>query len=141
MTGIFLFVTASRPALGPTQPPIQWIPWAFKPGVKRPGREANHSPPSSAEFKNEYSYTSTPPIHLCGQLIYLYLYRHNTNVFDKAAMLVYIASSKISFFMISRTLKQRRYCPHTGSSKMEWPTETQCSCQVSWRNIHYFKRY
>jgi hypothetical protein len=29
-------------------------------GVKRPGREANHSPPSSAEFKNAWSYTSTP---------------------------------------------------------------------------------
>jgi len=23
--GMFLFTTASRPALGPTQPPIQWI--------------------------------------------------------------------------------------------------------------------
>jgi hypothetical protein len=34
------------------------------PGVKRPGREVNHSPPSSAEVKNEWSYTSTPPICL-----------------------------------------------------------------------------
>jgi hypothetical protein len=30
------------------------------PGVKRPVREANHSPPCSAEAKNEWSYTSTP---------------------------------------------------------------------------------
>jgi hypothetical protein len=30
------------------------------PGVKRLGREANHSPPSSAEVKNAWSYTSTP---------------------------------------------------------------------------------
>jgi hypothetical protein len=29
-------------------------------GVKRPGREADHSPPSIAEFKNAWSYTSTP---------------------------------------------------------------------------------
>jgi hypothetical protein len=29
-------------------------------GVKRPGREANHSPPPSAEVKNAWSYTSTP---------------------------------------------------------------------------------
>jgi hypothetical protein len=49
--GILLFATASRRALGPTQPPIQWVPGAFSPGVKQPGREANHSPPSSAEVK------------------------------------------------------------------------------------------
>jgi hypothetical protein len=30
------------------------------PGVKRPGREADHSPPYSAEVKNTRSYTSTP---------------------------------------------------------------------------------
>jgi hypothetical protein len=30
------------------------------PGVKRPGREADHSPPYSAEVKNAWSYTSTP---------------------------------------------------------------------------------
>jgi hypothetical protein len=29
-------------------------------GVKRPRREADHSPPSSAEVKNAWSYTSTP---------------------------------------------------------------------------------
>jgi hypothetical protein len=29
-------------------------------GVKRQGREADHSPPSSAEVKNAWSYTSTP---------------------------------------------------------------------------------
>jgi hypothetical protein len=37
---------------GPTQPPIQWAQGAISPEVKRPGREADHSPPSSAEFKN-----------------------------------------------------------------------------------------
>jgi hypothetical protein len=30
------------------------------PGVKRPAREADHSPPSSAEVKNAWSYNSTP---------------------------------------------------------------------------------
>jgi len=38
--GIFLFTTASRTVLGPTQPPIQWVPGAVSLGVKRPGREA-----------------------------------------------------------------------------------------------------
>jgi hypothetical protein len=32
---------------------------SFTPGVKRPGRKADHSPPSSAEVKNTWSYTST----------------------------------------------------------------------------------
>jgi hypothetical protein len=49
--GIFLFTTASRTTLGPTQPPIQWVPGALSLKVKRPGREANHLPPSSAEVK------------------------------------------------------------------------------------------
>jgi len=37
--------------LGPTQPPIQWVPGALFLEVKRPGREADHSPPPSAEVK------------------------------------------------------------------------------------------
>jgi hypothetical protein len=43
--------TASRTALGPTQLPIHWVPGALSPGVKRPGREADQSPLSSAEVK------------------------------------------------------------------------------------------
>jgi hypothetical protein len=46
-----LFTTASRMALEPTQPPIQWVPGALSLGVKRLGREADYSPPSSAEVK------------------------------------------------------------------------------------------
>jgi hypothetical protein len=42
--GIFLFAM-SRTALGPTQPPIQWVPGALSLGVKQPGHEADHSPP------------------------------------------------------------------------------------------------
>jgi hypothetical protein len=51
---VFLpFATAvSWSALGPTQPPIQWVPEALSLRVKRPGHEANHSPPFNAEVKN-----------------------------------------------------------------------------------------
>jgi hypothetical protein len=42
--GIFLFTNVSRPALRPTQPPIQWIPGAL-------------SLRSSVEVKNAWSYT------------------------------------------------------------------------------------
>jgi hypothetical protein len=67
--GIFLFTITSRTALGPTHPPIQWVPGALPLGVKRPGREADHSPPSSAEVKNTWSYISTPPIRLHGVVL------------------------------------------------------------------------
>jgi hypothetical protein len=50
--GNFLFTTASRTALGSNQPPSQWVSGALSLGVKRPGRESDHSPPSSAEAKN-----------------------------------------------------------------------------------------
>jgi hypothetical protein len=56
---IFLFSTASRPTVGPTQPSIQWVPGALSPGLKRQEREAHQSPPSSAEVR-WWSYTSTP---------------------------------------------------------------------------------
>jgi hypothetical protein len=49
--GIFLFTTASRTALGPTQPPIQWVRGVLSIGLKRPGREADHLPPSNVEVK------------------------------------------------------------------------------------------
>jgi hypothetical protein len=50
--------------LSPTQPPIQCVPVALSLGLKRPGREAGHSPPSSAEVENAWSYISTPPVRL-----------------------------------------------------------------------------
>jgi len=55
---LLLFATASRPALGSTQSRIEWVPGLSSPGLKRPGREADYSPPSSAEVKNAWSYTS-----------------------------------------------------------------------------------
>jgi hypothetical protein len=58
--GIFLFITAFRTALRPTQPLIQGVAGAISLEVKRSGRETDHSPPSKAEVKNVWSYTSTP---------------------------------------------------------------------------------
>jgi hypothetical protein len=60
----FLFTTASRTALGPTQPPIQWAPGALFLGVKRSGREANHSPPFGAEVKEWVELYLHSPIRL-----------------------------------------------------------------------------
>jgi hypothetical protein len=52
----FPVASVSRPALGPTQPPVQWVQWGGDPfpgGKTRPGRDADHSSPSSAEVNNE----------------------------------------------------------------------------------------
>ena len=40
------FPHLSRPAVGPTQPPVQWVA-----GVKRPGLGADHPSSSSAEVE------------------------------------------------------------------------------------------
>jgi hypothetical protein len=50
----FLFSMSSIPVLGPTQHPTQGVP-----GVQWPGREADHFPPTSAEVKKKWIYTST----------------------------------------------------------------------------------
>ena len=52
-------VQTSRPALGRSQPPTQWVP-----GVKRPGRGADHPPSSSVEVKERvelYLYSPSGP--------------------------------------------------------------------------------
>jgi hypothetical protein len=67
--GVFLFTTTSRPALGPTQPPIIWVPGTHSLGVNRTGHEADHSIPSSAEVKYVWIYTSTPTIRLHGVVL------------------------------------------------------------------------
>jgi hypothetical protein len=47
----FMSSIGSRPALGTTHSPIQWVQETVSPGVKRQEREADHSPPSSVEVK------------------------------------------------------------------------------------------
>jgi hypothetical protein len=48
-----------RPRFHPTSYPV--VPGALSPRVKRPRREADHLPPTSAEVKKTWMYTSNPP--------------------------------------------------------------------------------
>jgi hypothetical protein len=57
----FLFSTASRQVMGPTQRPIEWVPGALSQEIKQLELKADHSPPISAEVKETWIYTSTPP--------------------------------------------------------------------------------
>jgi len=66
---IYLFSTASRSALRLAQLPVLGVPGALYPEAKRQGRESEHSPPATAEFKNAWIYTSISPIRLHGVVL------------------------------------------------------------------------
>jgi hypothetical protein len=65
----FLFDIVSRPALGATHSPIQWVPGTLSLGVKQPEREADHSSPSSAEVKECVELYILSPIRLHGVML------------------------------------------------------------------------
>jgi hypothetical protein len=56
----------SRPVLGPTRSPIQWVPGALSQEVKLPGREADHPSPTRAEVKKTWDLYIQRPIRLHG---------------------------------------------------------------------------
>jgi hypothetical protein len=45
---------------------IQWVPGSLSPEVKQPGHEVDHSPPTNAEIKKMWIYTSTLPSIVLG---------------------------------------------------------------------------
>jgi hypothetical protein len=55
--------------MGPTQPPIKGVQEALSPGVHGLGREADHSPSTSAEVKKMWVYNSLP-IRFHGVVLY-----------------------------------------------------------------------
>jgi hypothetical protein len=74
------FSISSRATLGHTQPPIQWVAGGggLSPEVKRPGREGDHSPPTSAEVKKTWTYILTAPEVFMEQCLTGYLSSSDT---------------------------------------------------------------
>jgi hypothetical protein len=66
-----LYLTASRPALGPHKLRTKWKPGILSQWMKWPEREADHSIPSSAEVDNGDTIISLPhtPSWLGAQLL------------------------------------------------------------------------
>lgn len=60
---LLLFSEIFKPALRPTRHPVQWVQRFLSVGVKRLGREGNHSSPSATKAKNEWR--STSPLSTC----------------------------------------------------------------------------
>jgi hypothetical protein len=64
---IFLLTSASRPALGLTQPSVQWVPGVLSPGVKRgQGVMLTTHPYLVPRLRMSRSYTSSPLRRLHG---------------------------------------------------------------------------
>jgi hypothetical protein len=84
---------------------------SFPGGKARPGRDADHSPPSSAEVKNERELylppSQTPPWRVAGQ------YKQTTEGNDEAC-----GSKKVSF----RRTKQTSFC-HITRNLIRAPSE------------------
>jgi hypothetical protein len=59
--GFFSVACVSRPALGPTQPPVQWVPEVLSPGLKRSqGVTLTTHPHLGPSSRMSRSYTSPP---------------------------------------------------------------------------------
>jgi hypothetical protein len=124
--GIFLFITSSRLALVPTLLPIQGVQWAISLGVKRPGCEAGHSPPSRTRGANLHSSymlswrgtrgtgTMLPlPIYKKIQTILnLYMYCVNKTLLSFSTWLELNMNVTKSQFIICHSLKSRDSRPH-----------------------------
>jgi hypothetical protein len=96
-----------RTALGPTQHPIQWVPRAPSLGVKRPGRQADHLPPSSAEVKEWVELYLHSPIRFHG-VVLRYKKTTGTTMYTLYSRTV-ILMKEIKFPPFSNSVFQHKY--------------------------------
>jgi hypothetical protein len=89
------FPQPSRPVMGPTQPPVQWVPGLF-PGVNRLGRGADR-PPIARRLKKSRSTHLFPPLSLRGGELYLYRYHYVGGCLCSGVLLCAIDGVRIVF--------------------------------------------
>jgi hypothetical protein len=118
---IFPLASVSRPALGPTQTPVQWVPAVLSPGLKR-GRAVTLTthPCLVPRSRMSSSYTSCPPgsIVACSGTALAF----GSKIYDVIMIhiLVYLTKYKIRFenkisilikFQLSTDLFPKRFLP------------------------------
>jgi hypothetical protein len=59
---IFISFKLSRPAMGPTEPPVRWVSWAPSPGVRWLRQEADHSLLLVLKLMSEWMNEAVPPL-------------------------------------------------------------------------------
>jgi hypothetical protein len=136
------------------------VPGALTQGIRRPGREADHSPSSSTEVKNAWSYTSTPSVLLHGVVLvkqrdsvafYLnlhYLVLHYKNMFIRFLTGKPVAGHKAAVFWVRylkddvvrlyhavqkhlNTLKLIRHVGFVACSSLYFDFDIRTSCSES----------
>jgi hypothetical protein len=94
--GDFLLATVSIPAEAHPASYSVGTRGVLFPGLKWPGREADHSYPSSAKVKNARSYTSTPRTFSCRGIYY-------NPSFKESAILTLYTDTQLITELISRS--------------------------------------
>jgi hypothetical protein len=111
-----LFSLPQRPASSSLLGPNIVISTLISNTLDRPGREADHSPPSSAEVKNSWSYISAPPVRL--HSVVLSLKKKHKNNFT---------------FTFTLTVRDQVSYPHKWSLQF-WKKISRINF-VQWRNL------
>jgi hypothetical protein len=120
-----------RSARGSIQPHIQWVPGTVFPGVKRPGRETDHSPPSSAEVKNSGAKSLLPHTSSwCGACVntgQLYVYMEKSPFWEAGGLTASLSEPEGLLRVYSRV----PHCFLSPSRMTIVHTHTSCFCNYS----------